>query len=130
MLPHKHFLISAAAAAPFSLHHPEWILVSGLASAAIDMDVVALVWLKSGEEDSLKQFRNPVNIFSRYELFMKTIDETGVLKTALKTHFVISALMAGLSLLFFKSLVVLASIGVVTHILSDIPLLRTNHIAK
>ena len=126
MLPHKHFLISAAAAAPFSLHHPEWILASGLVSAAIDMDVVSLVWLNSVKQDSLKQFRNPVNIFGRYELFMKTIAETGVLKTALKTHFIFSALILALCLLFFKDLIIPVAIGVVTHILSDIPLLRSN----
>jgi hypothetical protein len=126
MLPHKHFLISAAAAAPFSLHHPGWILASGLVSAAVDMDVAALVWLKPGVDDGLRQFRNPLNIFSRYGLFMKTIAETGVLKTALKTHFVMSALILAVCLMFFKNLFVPVSIGVVTHILSDIPLLRSN----
>jgi len=126
MLPHKHFLISAAAAVPFSLHRPGWILVSGIVSAAIDIDVVSLVWLNPGKQDSLKQFKNPVNIFRRYELFMKTIAETGVLKIALKTHFIISAVMLALSILFFKSLIVPVTIGVATHILSDIPLLRSN----
>ncbi|MBI5044293.1 MAG: hypothetical protein HZC10_10810, partial [Nitrospirae bacterium] len=95
MLPHNHFIISGFAAVPIAvLLSPdkpiiEWALISGLLSAAIDYDVYILVLLKSGKEDRLKPFRNPLEIFRKYKLFMDTITETGVLKIGLKTHLII-----------------------------------------
>ena len=124
MLPHKHFLISCAAIAPFSLKTPQWILISGLTSALIDTDVVVLVWLNSKREESLKQFRNPGAIFKRYDIFMETIAETGVLNTALKTHFIFSALILLAAGLFFRPYFTPVAVGVATHILSDLPLLK------
>ena len=121
MLPHQHFLIAAAAAAPFSLHHPEWILVSGLVSAAVDTDVVVLVYLNAGKHESLRQFVNPINIFRWFGLFMQAISDTGILKTAMKTHIAVSAAVIAVSFIFFKGLLLPVSIGVVSHILSDIP---------
>ncbi|MBI3354104.1 MAG: hypothetical protein HY034_04355, partial [Nitrospirae bacterium] len=92
MLPHNHFIISGLAAVPaavlLSPEKPivEWALISGLLSAAVDYDVYILVLLKSGKEDRLKPFRNPLEIFRKYKLFMDAITETGVLRIGLKTH--------------------------------------------
>ena len=120
MLPQKHFLISGASVAPFSFHHPEWILVSGVVSMAIDTDVVVLVWIRSRTEKSLKKFRNPAEIFTRFEPFMKAFFETGVLKTAMITHLAISAFILAVTFVFFRGVIIPVSIGVLTHLLSDI----------
>jgi hypothetical protein len=124
MLPHKHFLISAAAAVPFSLHHPEWILASGVISAVVDTDVTVLVWVYAKKHEALAQFRNPINIFTRYGLFMETIEKTGVLKIAMATHLLMSGAILLLTGIYVKGLFVPAVIGVVSHILSDIPNIR------
>ena len=124
MLPHKHFLISAAVMAPFSIKTPEWILVAGLTSAVIDLDVIALVWVNAGKHDNLMQFKNPINIFSRFKVFMETIHKTGVLKYAMMTHFLLAALVAITAGIFCRPYLIPVAVGAVTHILSDIPNMR------
>ncbi len=127
MLPHNHFLISGLAAVPLAaVLSPEqavieWALISGFLSAAVDYDVYILVLLKSGKEDRLKPFRNPLEIFRRYKLFMDTITEIGVLKIGLKTHLIIPALIVLLSYIFANVYFIPAAVGVVSHIISDIP---------
>ncbi len=130
MLPQKHFLVSALVITPIAVVlFPEltvvevglWVLFGGLFSAAIDLDIVALVFLKSKNEDRLKPFRDPLEINRNFDLFMDTIYETGILKIAMTTHLVLAA--------FFISVVYLTSIayfipialGVVSHLVSDIP---------
>ena len=55
MLPHNHFLIAGLVIAPVAavlypektiLEISEWVLVGGLVSSAVDLDIVALVLLK------------------------------------------------------------------------------------
>ena len=121
MLPHKHFLISSAAAVPFALATPGWILISGFVSAAVDLDVIALVWLRSGNEERLKQFRDPAAIFCRFDAFMDAITETGVLKTAMKTHLVSCAVILALAALFWQPHFAPLAAGVAAHLLSDVP---------
>ena len=130
MLPHNHFIISGLAAVPVAavlspdksiIGIGEWFLISGLLSAAVDYDVYILVLLKSGKEDRLKPFRNPIEIYRKYKLFMDTITETGVLKIGLKTHFIFSALIVLLIYLFANPYFIPAVIGVVSHVISDIP---------
>ncbi len=127
MLPHNHFIISGLAAVPaaalLSPEKPvvEWALISGFLSAAVDYDVYILVLLKSVKEDKLKPFRNPLEIFRKYKLFMDTIAETGVLRIGLKTHLIIPALIVLLSYFFANAYFIPAAVGVVTHIISDIP---------
>ncbi|MFZ3090335.1 MAG: hypothetical protein WA240_06920 [Nitrospirota bacterium] len=130
MLPHSHFIISGLAAVPIaavlSPEKPiiEWALISGLLSSAIDLDVYTLVLLKSRKEDILKPFRNPLKILKEYKNFMQTITETGVLRIGLKTHFVLPAFIALLIYFLFPAYFIPAAVGIVTHIISDIPNLR------
>jgi len=133
MLPHNHFAIAGLAIIPAAYAlHPEsaiqnigtWVLVGGIASAAIDLDIVTLVLLRSRKDKSLRLFRNPIEIFRRFPLFMDTITETGVLRTGMKTHFVMAAIIPLLFLLFAKNYIVPVSVAVLSHILSDIPNMR------
>ena len=130
MLPQNHFLISAIVIVPVALvFFPSltlasllvWILCGGLLSAAVDLDIVVLTFLKSKEEDRLKPFRNPLEINRNFDLFMDTIYEVGVLKTALTTHFLVVAFIL-LSFYLSSSLYfVPVALGVVSHLISDIP---------
>ncbi len=130
MLPHTHFLISGLAAVPvaavLSPEKPiiEWALMSGLLSSAIDFDVYTLVLFKSIKEDKLKPFRNPLKILKEYKNFMQIITETGVLKVGLKTHFILPAFVALLFYFLFPAYFIPAAVGIVTHIISDIPNLQ------
>ena len=78
-----------------------WILVSGLVSSLIDLDVVALVVLKSKRESRLKPFKNLLEMYRKFELFIDTITETGVLSTGLKnTYYCFSSAYSAVLLIF------------------------------
>ena len=128
MLPHNHFLIAALSIFLLSiLLFPQspselarWILVGGIISALIDMDVVALVYWKSRSDNRLRPFRNPAELYKNYGLFMDRITESGILSLGIKTHLIISILII---LIFYAipEFFVPVFIAVVTHILSDVP---------
>lgn len=133
MLPHTHFLIAGLAIAPVAAAlYPEktagevaeWAFIGGLLSAAIDLDIVALVLLRSRRDDRLRLFRNPVEIYRKFRLFMDMITETGVLRTGLMTHLAGSAIVILICVLFASSYIVPAALAVLSHLLSDIPNLR------
>lgn len=133
MLPHKHFLIAGLAAVSAAvIWAPErtvieiskWAMVGGVASAAVDLDIIALVFLKSGKENRLRQFRNPLQVFRKFDLFMDTISETNVLKIGMKTHLIFSALIISISYFYLNAYFLPIALGVISHILSDIPNLR------
>ena len=58
MLPHKHFTIAALAIIPATFFFPgmtlfeigTWIIVGGIISFTVDLDIIILVFLKSREE--------------------------------------------------------------------------------
>jgi uncharacterized membrane protein YagU involved in acid resistance len=133
MLPHKHFLISGLTIFLAAiLLFPEksvigigkWVLIGGLLSSAIDLDIYILVLLKSGKEDRLKPFRNPLGIYRNFESFMDTIFKTGLWKIGLVTHLAFSALLILLPYIFSSSYFVPVALGVISHIITDIPNLR------
>jgi hypothetical protein len=133
MLPQKHFWISGLVVAPaaIALAHPrsaagiaQWVLTGGIVSAAIDIDVYLLVLFGSGKEARLRQFRNPLQIQRKFKLFMETIGETGVLRAAMKTHFVLSAAFILTAYYFFHPFFLPVSLGVLSHLACDTPHLR------
>ena len=133
MLPHSHFLIASIVIAPVGiLLFPEksiieigqWILIGGLLSAAIDLDVCTLAILKSKKENRLKPFRNPIKIYQKFNLFMDTITDTGVLKTGLKIHLLSSILPILIFYFFINNYFIPVTLGVVSHLISDIPNLQ------
>lgn len=130
MLPHNHFLISGGAiAATTIIIFPEnstllliqWILVGGLISAAIDLDIVSLVYIKARHDDQIKPFKNPVNLFRRFKEFMDLVTRNGLLKTGMVTHLFLSLIVISAFYFLLNSYFIPVVIGVVAHILSDIP---------
>ncbi len=133
MLPHNHFLIAGLVIAPVGIVlFPEksiaeigkWVLIGGLLSSAIDLDVYALTILKSRKEKRLKPFRNPFEIYRNFGLFMDTIFETGLWKIGGVMHFILSTLLVLLSYIFSSAYFIPVALGVISHIISDIPNLR------
>ncbi|MGQ9582188.1 MAG: hypothetical protein ACUVV6_01580 [Thermoplasmatota archaeon] len=133
MLPHNHFLIASIIIAPVgfaffpeksSIEVGEWALVGGLLSLAIDLDIVVLAILKSKKEKRLAPFRNLVEVYRNFRLFMDTIAETGILKTGLKTHTLSSALIILIFYLFLSDYLVPVFLGVASHLMTDAPHLR------
>ncbi|MBU0730257.1 MAG: hypothetical protein KKE17_03360 [Proteobacteria bacterium] len=130
MLPHNHFIIAGLVIAPVALiagQNPGvdqlglWIAAGGLASVLVDLDVVALVYLRAAKEDRLKPYRNPVKIFTKFKEFMRIIADCGLLKTAMQTHFLLSAILLLLVYCFGKDLIIPVALGVISHLVSDIP---------
>ncbi len=133
MLPHRHFLIAGLTIAPVSVVlFPEksleeiwgWVLIGGILSASIDLDIYALVLLKSRKENQLTPFRNPIEIYRNFESFMNTIFKTGLWKIGLVTHLALSVLIVILFYLFSNTYFIPVALGVVSHLISDIPNLR------
>ncbi len=130
MLPQKHFLVSALVIVPVAIvFFPGltlagigmWVLYGGLLSAAVDLDVSILIFLKSKEEDRLKPFRTPLEINRNFDKFMETIYETGVLKIAMYTHLLLAALFILGFYLSSSAYFVPVALGVAFHLVSDIP---------
>jgi len=130
MLPHKHFIIAGALAGPAALIlSPEttpatvaaWVAVAGIVSAAIDTDVLALVFIRSGSRPGLRPYVNPIEIFRRFDAFMDALADTGTLRIAMVTHFLLAAIAVALSYQYLGNRFLPAVIGVVTHLISDLP---------
>ncbi|MCL7475441.1 MAG: hypothetical protein M8352_05295 [ANME-2 cluster archaeon] len=102
----------------------EWVMVGGLLSSVIDLDIVTLVLIRSRKERRLKPFMNPLEIYRNFELFMDTITETGVLMTGLKTHLIFSTLVILVFYLVLNVYFIPVALGVASHILCDIPNVR------
>lgn len=133
MLPHNHFISAGAVIYAVAIilfpgkpvaEIIEWILFGGVLSAAIDLDVFALVLLKSSQENRLKPFRNPIEIYRNFRSFMNVVFKTGLWKIGLITHLILCILLVLLSHLFLNAYFIPATLGVISHIISDIPNLR------
>lgn len=130
MLPQNHFVISGLTVAAVAYAaYPEksaldisrWVLFGGILSAAIDLDIVALVFLKSQKHEKLKRFRNLLNIFRDFNGFKNTMAETGVLKTGMISHLLLSAGLIVLFYLFSGDYFIPAVLGIATHMITDLP---------
>lgn len=99
----------------------KWALSGGLLSAAIDLDVYAAVLLKSKKQVRLRPFRSLLKIHRKFKAFMDTIAETGVLKSGMISHFILSLAFIFLSYFFWNAYFIPVTLGVVSHIISDIP---------
>lgn len=133
MLPHNHFIIAdLAITAAAAIHYPQipafelgkWILAGGSASAAIDLDIITLVLLKSKKDGRLKPYKNPLKVFADFKPFMKTIAETGLLKTGMATHLIISAATCLFFYFYCHAYFIPILIGIITHLLEDTPHMR------
>jgi len=133
MLPQYHFLIAALVITPIALlFYPEltlagvglWVLYGGFLSAAIDLDIIALVQLRSKEDNRLKPFTKPIEIFRKFSLFMDTLFETGLLRTAMKTHFILGTIFIIGFYLSSNQYFIPVTLGVTSHLVSDTPNIR------
>lgn len=133
MLPHNHFLIACLVIVPAAiLFFPgmalvdvfSWAVVGGFLSAVIDIDVYVLVILKSCSDGRLKMFVNPFEIYRNFGLFMDLIFETGLWRAVLITHLALSAIIVFLFYFYVYAYFLPAALGVVTHLISDLPNLR------
>lgn len=133
MLPHNHFVIACLVIVPaLLLLFPgmalvdvfSWALFGGFLSAAIDIDVYALVILKSHDDSRLKMFVNPFEIYKNFESFMNLIFETGLWRAVLITHLAFSAIIILLFYFYLDAYFVPAMLAVVSHLVSDLSNLR------
>jgi hypothetical protein len=98
-----------------------WTLFSGVASAVIDLDVYGLVIQRSVREPRLRPFRSMAGIYREFPLFMKTIEQTGILRKAMLTHLLLSAGLCVAAWALVPKLLIPATIAAVSHIASDVP---------
>ena len=128
MLPQNHFLISAAAMVPVAMVVSpgnagllNQALICGIIAAAIDLDVIFLIYLKGKEYPSMRLFYNPIKIFTHFKLFMDTLTDTGLLKTAMISHMVIFFTLPVLTYVFCPAYFLPVIVASSTHFLSDLP---------
>jgi len=131
MLPHKHFIISAASAVPVAMiaarSEPstsviEWFLVAGLVSALLDIDVLAIVLARGRRHSALHTFaRNPIRMFTHFSEFMAALYSTGLIRVAMLTHFALWALVPVAVIFLAPEWTVPVVVAVITHALSDTP---------
>lgn len=127
MLPHGHLIISTLTIAPVAMVYSgsaekviAWVLVGGLATVLMDLDVIVLVLLRSRTEKRLHPYRSLVRIFTEFERFMAVLTETGLRDTVMKSHFAYAALIPPLAYFLWPGMVVPVALGVVSHLLSDL----------
>jgi hypothetical protein len=60
-------------------------------------------------------------IYRQFSLFMATIEQTGILRKAMATHFAIAVLLCVGAELLVPRLLIPAAMVAVTHLASDIP---------
>ncbi|MFQ6087463.1 MAG: hypothetical protein ACE5K0_00995 [Candidatus Methanofastidiosia archaeon] len=128
MLPHSHFAIAGIFIVGVSfVFYPEntfkdlifWILVGGTVSAAIDLDIILILFIKSRKDETLKPYLNVVAIYKNFKEFMDFITEKGILRIGMKTHLTISFALLLVSHLFFKEFFIPVGVGIISHLLSD-----------
>ena len=131
MMPHKHFIVSTIFVVLIvwlffpSLSYAQigiWILIAGLFAILVDMDSAFLLY--ASKDKKLKPFRNYFYLNSHFNQFMKLISDNGIMKTALRTHIIFSAICIAIAYLFIHTYLIPITIGVLSHLLSDIPNLR------
>lgn len=130
MLPHKHFAIAGLVIAPAALlvspamsalEIIKWVFACGLVSAMLDLDITAFAMAKARKSAALNPFKRPRNIFRKFDQFMAAALETGILKKALITHLLSSAAIVLIFYFYGMSLFIPVSLGVISHLASDIP---------
>ena len=114
----------AMVASPSNVGLLNQALICGIIAAAIDLDVIFLIYLKGKEYPSMRLFYNPIKIFTRFKLFMNTLADTGLLKTAMKSHMVIFFVLPILTYIFWPAYFLPAVVASVTHFLCDLPNMR------
>ena len=132
MLPQDHFLIAGIVITPVAimtgdhslLDIGKWIVVGGAASVAIDIDVAVTIQLKSNKFKILKKYKKPKNVFKDLRGLINALFKTGLIKTTIVSHLIISTLFILLSYLYWNNFFIPISIGVISHLLSDIPNIR------
>ena len=127
MLPHNHFIVSTLTVAPVAVVYSGnvetvflWVLVGGLVSMVMDLDVIILVYLRSGAEKRLQPYRNPLLIFRDFDRFMIVLQETGVRDTVLKTHFMTGAMIPPVFYFLWPTVIIPVALGVISHLLTDL----------
>ena len=127
MLPHNHFIVSTLTIGPVAIVYSGnvetvflWVMVGGLVSMAMDLDVLILVYLRSGAEKRLKPYRNPLLIFKDFDRFMVVLQETGVRDTVLKSHFMTSALIPPIFYFLWPAVIIPVALAVISHLLTDL----------
>jgi len=128
MLPHKHFIVALVLIVIVALvFYPAlstmdlvlWVVVGGIISAAIDLDVMVLLNTAKLPK-KLEKYAKPAGVFKDYKGFMRALCETGVVKKVIVTHFSFSAVLILLFYFFANFYFVPVLLGVLSHLATDI----------
>lgn len=131
MMPHKHFLVSTiliifVVLFFFPTLSPiqflVWILLAGIFSVIVDIDMLILIPLS--RDKKILPYRNFSYLNNHFNQFMKLISKNGIMKTSLKTHILLSLFFIATAYFFINTYFIPIIIGVISHLLSDIPNLR------
>jgi len=131
MLPHAHLIIAAITIAPvaFTLFGGYklvilWVIVGGLTTLLMDLNAFTLVLVFARSHESLRPYCNPFRIYRDFAGFMTTMAEADTLNTVYRFNLITGAVAPIIVYLFWPGLAVPVVLGVLTHLLSDVPGLR------
>ena len=131
MLPHVHLIIAAITIAPvaFTLFGGYqllilWVIVGGLTTLLMDLNAFTLVLVLARSHESLRPYCNPFRIYSDFAGFMTAMAETGTLNTVFTFNLISGAIAPIIVYLVWPALAVPVVLGILTHLLSDVPRLR------
>jgi len=133
MMPQYHSVIAAVVTAVVSLAlYPGnshvtllvWVVASAIVAAVIDLDVMAHVAVAAKHDPGLKRWTDPRNVGKDFRGFIEALRAKGILKRAGVTHLVISIAFILLTWSLSPSLLVPVSIGVATHLATDLRYLQ------
>lgn len=130
MLPQNHLVIAIIVIIPAALilfpglslfQLLLWVVLGGAVAALIDMDIIIIVFQRAKKDERLRPYTNIRSVSKDFKGFVDTITETGVLRIGLMTHVLVSVTVIVLFHLFLSDLLFPVVIGVVTHLVTDVP---------
>jgi len=130
MLTHIHFAVSVTVVGIYELiFTPErsvesvffTAVISGFISSLLDLDVLILIYLKSRNNPDLRVFRNPLNIYKKYDRFMELSSSEKFLGITPLTHVLISIFVLLLLHFYLKNIFIPVFLAIFSHLTGDVP---------
>ncbi len=130
MMPQSHFAVAAVVTVLAAvLLYPDldlegvvrWIVVAGLAAAVIDLDVMLLVRWRARTDPDLRPYTDPRVVARELRPMLVVLHRKGLLVRVAAPHMASALALTVASYYLAPSLLVPVSLGVWSHLVSDVP---------
>ena len=130
MMPQNHFVVAVViTVAAVLLFYPDldlaeaalWAVVSGIAAAVIDLDVIVLVRWKAKSDPELRPYTDIRVVARDLRAMLRLLHERGLLLKIAVPHTASAIAMSVAAFCLAPSLFVPVVLGAWSHVLSDVP---------